>query len=392
MAKSSIEINNAIRDLEDKVAQAAINFNKAEGDAQAAIHDQINVYNGKLEAYKEILNDALAAEDEVRKNGGIPAVHQHEEKKPLDVASLFLGTRDAFDKSGGTGFGKVSYSVNDLSDATYGLKDPKRTSYDLPSNIIEMPMGIIDVISKGTTDSNIEYFIPGEFTNNAGLWKPGEEKAESGEAWKTDSADLFTVAHWMPVSKHTSKHYGQMVSIINNDLLYGLNLKKADALLNLNDGAAKKGILQKEGVQNFTKKSGENLYDSIRRMKTISWAATGIIPTHIGLHPMLCEHLDLLKDGNGQYMSLNLDGKAWALPIIEDINLVTDASTNPKYGALVFNANAATWYTSENDYLSVGLVDKQFIKNEYTILAEGEHLITVQRPKSFVYLADALGK
>lgn len=203
---------------------------------------------------------------------------------------------------------------------------------------------------------------------------------------------MFTIAHWMPVSKHTSKHYSQMVSIINNDLLYGLKVKEAEALLNLNDGPTKKGILQKEGVQKFTKKAGENLYDSIRRMKTLSWMSTGFVPTHVGLHPMLTEHLDLLKDGNGQYMRLNLDGKAWAMPIIEDINLVTDPSGTPKYGALVFNANAATWYTSENDYLSVGLVDKQFIKNEYTILAEGEHLITVQLPKSFVYLADALGK
>ena len=391
MAKSSIEINNAIRDLEDKVAKASIDFNQAEGDAQAAIHDQINVYNGKLDVYKELLNDALAAEDEVRKNGGIPAVHQHEEKKPLDVASLFLGARDAFDKDG-VRFGTRTFSMRDLSDGTHALNDPKKTDYNLPSNIIEMPMGIIDVISKGTTDSNMEYMVPGTFTNGAKQWKPGDEKGESGETWTTDAADLFTIAHWMPVSKHTAKHYGQLESIINNDLLYGLKLKEADALLNLNDGNNKKGILQKTGIQKFTKKAGENLYDSIRRMKTLSWTATGFIPTHVGLHPMLSEHLDLLKDGNGQYMRLNLDGKAWAMPIIEDVNLVTDASSNTKYGAIVFNANAATWYTSETDYLSVGLVDKQFIKNEYTILAEGEHLITVQRPKSFVYLADALGK
>ena len=395
MAMSSIEINNAIRDLEQKVAKASDDFNKAEGDAQAAIHDQINVFNGKLDVYKELLNDALAAEDDVRNNGGVPAVHQHEEKKPVDFAEMFLGARDGFegilDRLGEKRHFTYEQVAN-ATDATYKLATPKRTSYDLPSNIIEMPMSVLDVISKGTTDSNMEYFVPGGFTNGAAVWKPGSAKAESNESWTTESADMFWLAHHMPISRDTAANYGQLDSIIRNDLMAGLHLKKADCVLNLDDGANKKGILKRTGIQKFTKKAGENLYDSIRRMKTMSWQETGFNPTHVALHPMLSEHLDLLKDGNGQYMRLNLDGKAWALPIVEDVNLVTDASSNAKYGALVFNANAATWYTSETDALTVGLVNDQFIRNEYTLLAEGRYLLTVQRPKSFVYLADALGK
>lgn len=393
--KSSIEIHNELLDLDQKIKSAENSFNASEGEEQVAYRDAIKTFQGKKDALNEMLADVLAAEEKMRNDGGVPVIASTPQPKNehVDFVNAFLGSRDGFENIMAKYGEKMAFTyeqVMNAADPTYKLVDPKKTSYNLPSNIIEMPMGVIDVISKGTTDSNMEYMIPKSFTNNAAEWTPGTVKAESDEAWDKDEASLFTLAHHMPISKHTAYHYGQLESIIKNDLMYGLKLKEADALLNLNNGATKKGILKKTGIQTYENAAGDTVVDSIRKMKTKSWMATGMMPTHLAVHPLVTEHLDLMKDANQRYMLINVNGKVWGLPVVEDVNLVTDPSSDAKYGALMFNANAATWYTSEADALSIGFVNDQFTRNEYTLLAEGEHLITVQRPKSFVYMADAL--
>ena len=393
--KSSIEIHNELLDLDQKIKSAENSFNASEGEEQVAYRDAIKTFQGKKDALNEMLTDVLAAEEKMRTDGGVPVIASTPQPKNehVDFVNAFLGSRDGFENIMAKYGEKMAFTyeqVMNAADPTYKLVDPKKTSYNLPSNIIEMPMGVIDVISKGTTDSNMEYMIPKSFTNNAAEWTPGTVKAESDEAWDKDEASLFTLAHHMPISKHTAYHYGQLESIIKNDLMYGLKLKEADALLNLNNGATKKGILKKTGIQTYENAAGDTVVDSIRKMKTKSWMATGMMPTHLAVHPLVTEHLDLMKDANQRYMLINVNGKVWGLPVVEDVNLVTDPSSDAKYGALMFNANAATWYTSEADALSIGFVNDQFTRNEYTLLAEGEHLITVQRPKSFVYMADAL--
>lgn len=393
--KSSIEIHNELLDLDQKIKSAENSFNASEGEEQVAYRDAIKTFQGKKDALNEMLTDVLAAEEKMRNDGGVPVIASTPQPKNehVDFVNAFLGSRDGFENIMAKYGEKMAFTyeqVMNAADPTYKLVDPKKTSYNLPSNIIEMPMGVIDVISKGTTDSNMEYMIPKSFTNNAAEWTPGTVKAESDEAWGKDEASLFTLAHHMPISKHTAFHYGQLESIIKNDLMYGLKLKEADALLNLDNGATKKGILKKTGIQTYENAAGDTVVDSIRKMKTKSWMATGMMPTHLAVHPLVTEHLDLMKDANQRYMLINVNGKVWGLPVVEDVNLVTDPSSDAKYGALMFNANAATWYTSEADALSIGFVNDQFTRNEYTLLAEGEHLITVQRPKSFVYMADAL--
>lgn len=391
--KSSIEIHNELLDLDQKIKSAEDSFNASEGEEQVAFRDAIKTYQGKKDALNEILTDVLAAEDEMRAQGGVPLVTRAPEKEaPVDFIGEFLGSRDDFEKAGGlyNRLGEKMKFAYDKADPTYKLATPKKTDYSIPSNIIEMPMGVIDVISKGTTDANMEYMTPGKFTNNADEWTPGTVKAESDESWGKDEATMFWLAHHMPVSRDTLSNYGQLQSILSNDMMTGLRLKEANALLNLDSSDTKKGILKKEGIQKYTAKAGDTLYDSVRRMKTLSWMETGIFPSHVAMHPMVTEHLDLMKDKNERYMLLTINGRMWGVPIVEDVNLVSGEKGSEKYGVLLFNSNAATWYTAQNDALQIGLVNDQFVRNEFTLLAEGKHLITVQRPKSFVYLEDAL--
>lgn len=399
--KSSIQILNDIQDIDEKVKTLSDKFNASEGGEQAAIHDSIVELNGRSAVLKEQLNDVLAEEQKIRDAGGAPIVAHHE-KKPavMDAATAYLGTRAEFDKAGGIQcrYGikqNVSGMFRDAADTThqFALETPTKKSYNLPENIIELPMGVIDTLAKGTTDSNLDYMVPGAFTNNAGLWTPGEVKAESDEKWERDQANLFTVAHHIPISKQTANHYGQLRSLISNDLMTGLRMKEAAYCLNLDNGAGEQGILKKP-IQKYTAKKGEKFYSSVRRMVTASWMATGFRPDTVALHPLVREQLDLEQLSDGAYMNLVINNSLWALPVVEDVNLVDvtgegDAQATT-YSALVYNRTSATWYTSEADALTIGYVNDQFTRNEFTLLAEGEHLITVQRPKSFVFLADAI--
>lgn len=391
--KSSIEILNSITEINNLMESEEKAFNSTEGDVQAAHRDSINSLKGKRDALNEMLADVLAEEEKMRAAGGVPLVAKAPEKEsPVDFIGEFLGSRDDFKKAGGL-YGRLGEKMkfaHDKADPTYKLPTPKKTDYSLPGNIIDMPMGVIDVISKGTTDSNMEYMIPGKFTNNAAEWTPGTVKAESDESWGKDEATMFWLAHSMPVSRDTLSNYGQLQAILSNDLMTGLRLKEAAALLNLDSSDTKKGILKKTGIQKYAAKQGDTLYDSVRRMKTMSWMETGIFPNYVAMHPLVTEHLDLMKDKNERYMMLTINGRMWGVPIVEDVNLVSGEEGSQKYGVLLFNSNSATWYTAESDALQIGLVNDQFVRNEFTLLAEGKHLITVQRPKSFVYMEDAL--
>ena len=391
--KSSIEILNSITEINNLMESEEKAFNSTEGDVQAAHRDSINSLKGKRDALNEMLADVLAEEEKMRAAGGVPLVAKAPEKEsPVDFIGEFLGSRDDFKKAGGL-YGRLGEKMKfayDKADPTYKLPTPKKTDYSLPGNIIDMPMGVIDVISKGTTDSNMEYMIPKSFTNNAAEWTPGTVKAESDESWGKDEATMFWLAHSMPVSRDTLSNYGQLQAILSNDLMTGLRLKEAAALLNLDSSDTKKGILKKTGIQKYAAKQGDTLYDSVRRMKTMSWMETGIFPNYVAMHPLVTEHLDLMKDKNERYMMLTINGRMWGVPIVEDVNLVSGEEGSQKYGVLLFNSNSATWYTAESDALQIGLVNDQFVRNEFTLLAEGKHLITVQRPKSFVYMEDAL--
>ena len=359
--KSSIEILNSITEINNLMESEEKAFNSTEGDVQAAHRDSINSLKGKRDALNEMLADVLAEEEKMRAAGGVPLVAKAPEKEsPVDFIGEFLGSRDDFKKAGGL-YGRLGEKMKfayDKADPTYKLPTPKKTDYSLPGNIIDMPMGVIDVISKGTTDSNMEY--------------------------------MFWLAHSMPVSRDTLSNYGQLQAILSNDLMTGLRLKEAAALLNLDSSDTKKGILKKTGIQKYAAKQGDTLYDSVRRMKTMSWMETGIFPNYVAMHPLVTENLDLMKDKNERYMMLTINGRMWGVPIVEDVNLVSGEEGSQKYGVLLFNSNSATWYTAESDALQIGLVNDQFVRNEFTLLAEGKHLITVQRPKSFVYMEDAL--
>ena len=396
MALSSIEIQNKKHALDDSIAEAEKRFNAAEGDAKDAIRDEIGIYKGQKKALDEMLDDVLAEEDAIRRGGGVPLASQPEPEAKAStgtVAERLLGDVRDFKplQKGQT----LTMSVTDDA-PDYGLPRRERVDYTLPSQLsTELPsFGFIDSLAKGTTNGDIKYFVPKGVDNKADFWDAGNLKATSTMEYEQAIALVDTIAHGMPVLEENLADYGQLRSMINIELMAGLRLKEAWAALNANRTSAGSatgmvGVLNNSGIQKYTAKPKDTLEDTIRRMKTDSFIGSKFMPTHIAVHPYVTEQLELSKDANGRYLNVMVNGRLWALRVVEDMNLVTGTSGSYKYGVLVYWNQAATWYTRATDSLAVGVVNDQFMHNELTIRAEGRHALKVTYPKSFVYLADS---
>ena len=399
--KSSIQIHNELLDLDNKIADAQAKFNAAEGDAKDAFRDSINQYKGEQKSLNDMLSEVLAEEEKIRNAGGVPLADPDgaQAKKPVDIIDQLMGPRDSFK---GLSFGQtLTANVLNASDKPYtnfGLPGVEQIDWNLPRQTSDaLPnFGTLDSLPTATTNADVlTYFEKDEskYTNNAAVWTPGNEKPSSSMGWKQASAYIETIAHLMPVLEQQIKDFGQLRALINTELLFGLRMKLASEILN-GTGASNtiKGILKNENVQKYAKKTGDDLADSVRRMTTDIFLATGFRATHVAMHPVVAESLELMKDKNGRYINVIVGGKLWSLQVVEDLNLTetTKVSETNKttYGMMAYWNQAATVFTKETDSNQVGLVGNQFAFNEATIRAEGRHGLKNTYPKAFSYLAD----
>lgn len=396
--KSSIQIRNEVKELDERIAKASADFASAEGDAKDALRDQINGYKGQQHALNDMLDDVLADEDKVRRGGGVPLAAPQaatKDETPKTVVDALMGPRDKFT---GLKFGdtlkldiKNEYTNLGLPGITqidYSL--PRQTSDTLPN------FGFLDSLPTGTTQADIlTYFEKNEsaYKNAAAVWTPGTKKPSSAMGWTQTSAYIETVAHLMPVLEQQLKDYGQLQSLIGTELLFGLRMVLAGKVLNGNDTNGIKGVLKNASINKYTAKSGDTIADSVYRMGTDVFVGSGYQPTHVAVHPYVAEAIALDKDKQGRYMNVMVSGKLWALTVVEDIHLSettgAQASAKTTYGVLVYWNQAATVFTRESDAITIGLVGDQFAYNEATIRAEGRHGLKVTYPKAFSYLADS---
>lgn len=400
MSLSSIEIQNHIHECDEQIDRLSNAFNKAEGDEQAAIHDQICELKGKKASYYDILPAAVEAEEAVRAQGGVPMANSGADKPftPRTVADLALGPRDKF-----TGLAvdrRVDFDVMDAY-TEFGLGKREETSYDLPTQYPEtLPsFGVLNTLPKATTTADVLTFFKADlakYVNNAALWEPGNAKPTSSMAWVQDNAVMELIANGMPVLETQLKDYGQLRAMIDVNLMLMQNLVKASKVVKApvaNKAKGIVGIINHEGILKYAKKSAkETVADSIRRQKTDVFLASGFQPTTVAMHPYVSEAVELEKDANGRYINMMVNGRLWGLQVVEDMNLTetTGDTGNEKttYGLLTYWPQAAIFYNREAESIVPGVVNDQFMRNELTLRIEGRYGLQVTYEKAFSYLAD----
>jgi HK97 family phage major capsid protein len=327
----------------------------------------------KSDAYQGLLKQAT---------GGRFGDRQRIQSDPFAAKALVTGVSDT---SGG------ALVVNDNIGLQVGLDAFKR------------PLNLLDIITKGNTDSDaIEYVRVTSTTNNAAPVAEattaalptqnestgplinaagGGYKPESGLALAKVSTTVKTIAHWIPATKRALADAGQVRTLIDEFLRYGLAEELEDQVMN-GDGTGEnfEGIATVSGTQ--SQAFDTDILTTLRKAKTKVRTVGRSRATAYAMNPADWEKIDLLQDNEARYY---FGGPAregqptlWGLPVVESEAIVEGA---PWVGA--WN-KAVLW---RREQANVSVTDSHadfFIRNLVAILGEERDAFGCLQPNAFV--------
>ncbi len=328
---------------------------------------------GQLREIDDEISRVTAEEEEARN-----AAVQKAQRLHTIGADLF-GDRAVFD-----GIQPGFKATMPIKDAVSGLPTPQIYRRDLPSPVAP-PTGFLATLAHGTAEGDEHYFTTPVLDNKAAGWVDGQ-KPESSLAWGEDTAHLEVIAHWIPIKRQTANRYSELESIVANSLMMGLDLKADEYALRGNNQNGIVGVCNKPGILKHKKVEGKNLKDTFASMKRKVRVATGIAPNYVALSPYTLEELSQSKDQVGRYLfpDIGNGGNIAGLTCVEDVNMTVESTET----ALVYYNYAASFDIADTAEVTVGLVDKQFIENAYTLLAELTAALRVDMPAGFCYCPD----
>ncbi len=251
------------------------------------------------------------------------------------------------------------------------------------------PLTLLQLITMGTTGSDtVEFVQQGTHTNNAAPTAEASatgdgtgSKPESAMALAVVQAVVKTVAHWIPATRRALADAGQMRTLIDTFLRYGLVEELEDQILNgSGSGENFTGIYNTTGTT--TQAYDTDLLTTTRKARTKVGTTGRGTPTAYLMHPNDWQTIDLLKDGENRYYfggpSVIGTPRLWGLPVVE-----SEANTEG-YSLVADWRLAALWMREQAQILVSDSHSDFFTRNLVAILAEERAAFGVIRPAAFV--------
>lgn len=278
---------------------------------------------------------------------------------------------------------RPSASITTVNESAGALVTPDR------AGAVTLPRRRLTVralLGSGTTQSNmIEYARQVTRTNNAATVAEGDLKPETLLAWELKQAKVATIAHWVQASRQALDDAGQLRTLIDGELRYGLALREELQLL-LGDGVGTNilGLIPQATAYDATGQAAEAtkfdvLLRAIAQAEAANLPATGIV-----LNSADWMRLQGLKDSEGRYIGSGPMGSAmptaWGLDVVP-------SNSMPAGKFLVGNfANAATIYDRMTPVVLLSTEDRDnFVRNMVTMLCEERVALAVRRPEALIY-------
>ena len=269
----------------------------------------------------------------------------------------------------------------------------------------ERELTVYDLVTKGSTTSDtVEYVRVTSKTNNAApvaeattaaaptapgtadalvLAAGGGYKPESGLDLEVVSTTVKTIAHWLPITKRAASDAGQIRTLIDNFLRYGLNEELEDQMLTgSGSGENFTGILN-SGISTVGSAGTDidAIVDAIRTVRVTGRRR----PNALVVHPNDWYSAGFLtaKDSSGKYLisdpaaSVDQLNQLWGLRVV-----VSEGVTENT--ALVGDFRQAVLW--EREGINVMVSDQHadfFIRNLLAILAEMRAAFGVLDPQAF---------
>jgi HK97 family phage major capsid protein len=256
---------------------------------------------------------------------------------------------------------------------------------------------VADLVTRGTTTSDaIDYVTVTARTNNAGMHAETTNvtssaiKAESSMELAVATANVRTIAHWIPITRRAAADASQVRTLVDAFLRYGLEEELEDQIIGgAGTGENFTGILNVSNIQSqdATVGGGGNVFDSIA-LAISKIRYTGFRrPTGIVMNPLDWYSTDALLKKEGTSLNSYVFGdpggsfeqnqRLWGLPVV-----VTPAITQNT--ALVGDFRQAVLW--EREGVTTYMTDSHsdfFVRNVLVILAEMRAAFTVLDPRAF---------
>jgi HK97 family phage major capsid protein len=251
------------------------------------------------------------------------------------------------------------------------------------------PLTVRDIITTGETDSDeVKYVRQGTHTNAAA--PVAEATATSGAVGvKPESTFVLeavtetvkTIAHWIPASTRVLQDAGQLRTLVDTLLRYGLEEELEDQILTgSGSGENFTGVLNTTGTS--TQAYDTSLIITSRKARTKVMTAGRARATAWVMHPLDWEDFDLLKDGEDRYyfggpMAMGTP-RLWGLPVIESEGMTEGVAVVADWRLAVLWDRMRVMISVSNSHSDF------FIRNLVAILAEMRAAFGVLRPAAFV--------
>lgn len=250
------------------------------------------------------------------------------------------------------------------------------------------PRRILDLVTTGQTNSDqVKYARQTTFTNVAAETAEATTSAtgtkpEATMAFEVVTADVKTIAHWIPATRRSLADAGQLRTLIESQLRYGLEYRLESQIVN-GDGTGENltGIINTSNILTQAK-SSDTVVDAIH--KAMTQIRLGFLePNGVALHPTDWELIRLSKEegtaGSYYYGPPALAGQEtiWGLPVA-----VTPAVPDDT-GIVGDWTQAVLWMREGIQILASDSHDDFFIKNLVALLAEMRAAFGVLRPQAF---------
>lgn len=251
------------------------------------------------------------------------------------------------------------------------------------------PLTIRDLITIGQTDSDtVEFVRVSGVTNNAAPVAEASAtsgstgaKPESAMTMEVATANVRSIAHWIPATRRALADAGQLRTYIDQFLRYGLDEELEDQIVNgAGTGENLTGIFNTTGTT--VQAWATNLLTTTRQARTKVRVTGRATPTAYALHPNDWEDLDLLQDNEARYYfggpSVLGNPRLWGLPVVES-EAITEGT-----GLCADFRMATLWDREVAQILVSDSHSDFFVRNMIAILAELRVAFTLIRPAAFV--------
>jgi HK97 family phage major capsid protein len=249
---------------------------------------------------------------------------------------------------------------------------------------------ILDLITRGTTDSDsVDYVRTTAFTNNAAVVPEADDvlytddtgrKPWSALTLERLNVPVYTVAHGEAATTRALADAGQMRTLIESWLRYGLQEELEDLVVNGGGTTTFDGLTHVSGTQ--SQAWDTNLITTIRKAKTKVRLNGKAIANGVLMHPNDWEALDLALTLAGTNSNRDAGAEStpriWGLPVVESEAIAEGTAIVGDFRRAVLWDRQQTTVQATNGYMDF------FMKNLVAILAELRAAFGVIRPSAFV--------